>query len=156
MSLPFSVLYTVNEIDKGLSNTKSGKAGMDGIYPEFLKNLGPKAKKWLADFLSNIHSSGLIPKEWKVTKFIAILKPGKEITDPKSCWSIYEKLEQLLFQKLQLILEQLIPKEQARFRTSHNCCDQLLALTSYIEFSYRQKLKTAAVFIDLSSGYSVW
>uniref|UniRef100_H3ALS0 Endonuclease/exonuclease/phosphatase domain-containing protein n=1 Tax=Latimeria chalumnae TaxID=7897 RepID=H3ALS0_LATCH len=38
-----------------LTATKSGKAsGVDGIYPEFLKNLGPKGQIWLAKFAFNI------------------------------------------------------------------------------------------------------
>ncbi|CAM2112969.1 unnamed protein product [Caretta caretta] len=40
LSSPLSVPYTVDEVDKSLFNTKSGKlAGMDKKYSEFLKNL---------------------------------------------------------------------------------------------------------------------
>uniref|UniRef100_H3BFN7 Endonuclease/exonuclease/phosphatase domain-containing protein n=1 Tax=Latimeria chalumnae TaxID=7897 RepID=H3BFN7_LATCH len=38
--------FTLNELNAALSATKSGKAaGPDGVYPEFLKPLGPKAKR---------------------------------------------------------------------------------------------------------------
>uniref|UniRef100_H3AUT7 Endonuclease/exonuclease/phosphatase domain-containing protein n=1 Tax=Latimeria chalumnae TaxID=7897 RepID=H3AUT7_LATCH len=38
--------FTLNELNAALSATKSGKAvGPDGVYPEFLKALGPKAKR---------------------------------------------------------------------------------------------------------------
>uniref|UniRef100_H3B5Q2 Endonuclease/exonuclease/phosphatase domain-containing protein n=1 Tax=Latimeria chalumnae TaxID=7897 RepID=H3B5Q2_LATCH len=38
--------FTLNELNAALSATKSGKAaGPDSVYPEFLKALGPKAKR---------------------------------------------------------------------------------------------------------------
>uniref|UniRef100_H3A334 Endonuclease/exonuclease/phosphatase domain-containing protein n=1 Tax=Latimeria chalumnae TaxID=7897 RepID=H3A334_LATCH len=51
----FSTAFTTEEVNTVLTATKSGKAsGVDGIYPEFLKNLGPKGQIWLAKFASNI------------------------------------------------------------------------------------------------------
>ncbi|KAG4065990.1 hypothetical protein HA402_001237 [Bradysia odoriphaga] len=40
---------------------------------------------------------------------------------------------------------------------NRSCCDQVLALTSHIEYGFEKCLKTAVVFIDLSSAYdTVW
>lgn len=118
-SLHLSAPYTVDEVDKGVSNTKYRKvAEMNRICSDFLKNLGPKARRWLAHLFSYIHSSGIIPKEWKVVKIIAILKPGKETTDPKSYWPTpflsrcYKLWERLLIQRLQTMLENWSPKSR--------------------------------------------
>ena len=46
---PISVPYLVSDIDLALKTTKAGKAaGVDGIFSELLKNLGPLARTWLA------------------------------------------------------------------------------------------------------------
>ena len=57
---------------------KCGKApGYDNIHPEFLKNLGPRAREWLAIFLTRIISEKNLPKSWRIAKTVAIPKPGK-------------------------------------------------------------------------------
>jgi len=54
-------------------------------------------------------------------------------------------------------IEKVLPQEQARFRSHRNRCDQVIALTTHIKNGYDKKLKTAVVFIDLSSAYdTVW
>ena len=69
------------EVDAALKDIKCGKApGYDNIHPEFLKKLRPRAKKWLAIFLTRIISEKNLPKSWRITKTVAIPKPRK---DPK-------------------------------------------------------------------------
>ena len=66
-------------------------------------------------------------------------------------------LERLLLTRLAPIFESVMPPEQAGFRKKRNACDQVLALTSYIESEFQKKLKTGAVLIDLSAAYdTVW
>ena len=60
-------------------------------------------------------------------------------------------LERLLLTRLAPIVESVIPPEQAGFRKKRNTCDQVLALTSYIESGFQNTLKTGAVLIDLSA-----
>jgi hypothetical protein len=46
---------------------------------------------------------------------------------------------------------------QAGFRNGRNCCEQGLALTTFIENGFQVKEKSGAVFLDLSSFYdTVW
>ena len=94
---------------------------------------------------------------------IAIRKPGNPIDEPTSYRPIsllcycYKLLERLLLTRLAPIFESVIPPEQAGFRKKRNTCDQVLALTSYIESGFQKKLKTGAVLIDLSAAYAtVW
>jgi hypothetical protein len=49
-----------------------------------MKNLGPIAKKWLLDLFKNITNTEQIPKIWRKSKIIALLKPGKTPDDPKN------------------------------------------------------------------------
>ena len=82
---PISVLYLVSDIDLALKTTKAGKAaGVDGIFPEFLKNLDPLTRTWLASMFTYCHSTGVVPSIWREAKTIAILKPRKPADRPES------------------------------------------------------------------------
>lgn len=151
---------TESEINDCLKATKQKKAaGTDNVLPEFLKELGPKGRKWLAKLFTNIINTGFLPVEWKETKVIAVLKPGKTPDDPKNYRPIsllctpYKLLERVLLMRLQPVLEPHLPDEQAGFRKNRNCTDQVLALTTHIEAGFQYKLKSGGVFIDLSSAY---
>uniref|UniRef100_H3BAS8 Reverse transcriptase domain-containing protein n=1 Tax=Latimeria chalumnae TaxID=7897 RepID=H3BAS8_LATCH len=104
------------EIDTALSATKGGKAaGVDGILLDFLKNLGPRGRDWLAAFFTKFFSSCKLPKIWRKSKVIAILKPGKPANDPKGCRPItllcttYKLLERTLLTRLTPYFEREIP-----------------------------------------------
>ena len=152
------------EMERALGAVKGGKAaGVDGIYPEMLKHLGPLAVKWLAGSLTDVMESARYPSEWKQAKVIAILKPGKPSHDPANYRPIsllcctFKLLERVLLTRLTPIIEPFIPVEQAGFRPSRDSSEQVLALTTFIEAGFERKEKTGALFIDLSAAYdSVW
>nr|XP_024215171.1 uncharacterized protein LOC112210333 [Halyomorpha halys] len=74
---PFSKL----ELDVALSKLKMGKsAGPDGLLPEFLKNLGEKAKDILLRFI-NFTWKSHVPAQWKKAEVLPILKNGKPADD---------------------------------------------------------------------------
>ena len=100
---------------------------------EQLKNLGPKAHKWL-------HTMHNIPKIWRQSKIIAILKPGKDSAIPKNYRPIsllghtYKLYERLILNRVSPLLEQQhLIKEQAGFRPGKSCTSQLLNLTQHID-----------------------
>jgi hypothetical protein len=107
---------------------------------------------------SNIPNSVCTP-----AKVISILKPGKPANEassyrPISLLSVCHKfLEKLIYNRISPIIEENLPIEQAGFRPNRNCCDQVLALTSYIESGFQKRLKTGVVFVDLTAAYdTVW
>jgi len=54
-------------------------------------------------------------------------------------------------------LEHTIPMEQAGFRSGRNLCEVVLALTTYVKNCFQNKIKSGAVFLDLSAAYdTVW
>jgi hypothetical protein len=156
--------FSFEELKSAIGSTKIRKAaGFDGIFPEFFKHLGPFALRWLLSFFNNILESGCIPKEFKKSKVIAILKPGKPADQassyrPISLLSVtYKILERLLYQRIYPEIEKSLPIEQAGFRQNRNCCDQVLALTTHIEVGFQNKLKTGVAFVDLTAAYdTVW
>jgi hypothetical protein len=115
------------------------------------------------DIRKKISLIGKIPAEFKKAKVIAILKPGKPANEassyrPISLLSVCHKfLEKLIYNRISPIIEENLPIEQAGFRPNRNCCDQVLALTSYIESGFQKRLKTGVVFVDLTAAYdTVW
>jgi len=58
--------------------------GKNKIHQEFLHNLGPKARVWLAKVLYAVFESGKIPKNWKTSNIVEFLKLGKATDDPAS------------------------------------------------------------------------
>ena len=115
--------FTAEEVMEALSHTKSGTAmGYDNIAPEFLKHLGPRGVAWLASFLSRITLERNMPRIWRQSKVIAILKPGK---DPHSASSYrpisllsvcFKLLERLILRRLTPDVEEILSPDQAGFR----------------------------------------
>jgi hypothetical protein len=100
-----------------------------GILPEFFKNLGPRSINWIAKLINKIKNINVLPRLWRETKVIAILKLNKEAMDPKNYHPIsllstmYKLFERLLLNHLQPLLEESLPVEQAGFRKNRSCCD---------------------------------
>ena len=113
--------------------------------------------------MTNIIDTATYPHHWRKAKVIAILKPGKPADDPASYRPIsllcclYKLLERITLTRLTPFLDPLISNEQAGFRQKRSTAEQVIALTSYIEAGYENRLKTGAVLIDLSAAYdTVW
>ena len=97
------------------------------------------------------------------SKFIALPKPGKDLHHaasdrPISLLSVsFKILERLIFQRISPEVEVILQVQQAGFRTGRSTCDQVLALTTFIENGFQKQLKSGAVFLDLSAAYNtVW
>ena len=73
--------FTEEEYRKGIVTLKNNKAaGIDDILVEQLKHLGPRAHRWLHLMLNTCFTGfteNKIPKVWRQSRIIAILKPGK-------------------------------------------------------------------------------
>nr|CAB3266991.1 reverse transcriptase [Phallusia mammillata] len=154
----------MSELKESLKQTKASKAaGIDGIYPEMLKHLGNNSLQWLRTALTDIIQTGKLPKDWKIAKVIAILKPGKDPTNPSSYRPIsllcctYKVLERIILARITPLVEPFLPSEQSGFRKHRCTSEQVLALTSHIETGYELKNTTGAIFVDLSAAYdTVW
>ena len=74
--------FSEEEYRKGIAALKYNKAAcIDDVLVEQLNNIGPRAHKWLQTMLSRCLTENKIPKLWRQSKIIAILKPGKDAID---------------------------------------------------------------------------
>ena len=139
--------FTMEELMKGIKILENNKAaGLDDMLCEQIKHLVPKAMVWLKEMMNNILVSKKFPKLWHRSKVIAILKPGKGSSLPKTYRPIsllchmYKLLERMILNCLNPITEHTIIKEHAGFRDGKSCTSQLLNLTQYIEDGYEKSL----------------
>ena len=75
--------FCEEEYRKSILALKYKAAGRDDVLVEQPKNLGPRAHKWLLTMLSKYLTENKIPKLWRQSKIIAILKPGKDSATAK-------------------------------------------------------------------------
>ena len=148
------------EFTAALQHLKSGKApGPDSICPEFILHAGAALKSWLREFLSSCWRRLKIPKIWRRVLVVAITKPAKPVGYPKSYRPIsmlcvpYKILERLIYARVELLIDPLLPKEQVGFQRGKSTVDQVVLLTQNIEDSFEAKKKACAVFINLTAAY---
>ena len=152
--------FLKEELLKGINALKNNKAaGLDDMLCEQIKHFGPATLQWLLKMMNNILETQKFPKIWRKSKVIAILKPGKDSTQPKSYRPIsllchtYKLFERMMLNRLNLHIDQELIKQQAGFRSGKSTTGQLLNLTQHIEDGYEQGTITGAVFVDISAVY---
>ena len=153
-------LLTMEELSKGISSLKPGKAiGLDKISTEQLMNFGPAAKKWLLELFNYCLSTHKLPKIWKKAHVMALLKPGKGPSIPKNfrpisilCHS-YKLFERLILNRIGPVVDDILIPEQAGFRPGKSTTSHVLNLTKFIEDGFEQEKITGVVFVDLSTAY---
>ena len=104
--------FSEEEYRKGIAALNNNKAaGIDDILVEKQRNLVPKAHKWLHTMLNTCFIENKIPKIWRQSKIIAILKPRKDSTIPKNYIEIsllchtYKLYERYILSRVSPLLE---------------------------------------------------
>ena len=74
--------FTGEEYRKGIATLKNIKAArIDDVLVEQLKHLGPRAHRCLHSMLNTCFTEKTIPKVWRQSRMIAILKPRERRFD---------------------------------------------------------------------------
>ncbi|KAL4100995.1 hypothetical protein QTP88_021016 [Uroleucon formosanum] len=152
--------FEEDELNIAIETMKLRKtAGLDNIFVEQIRNFGPKAKRWILALYNEIRNRKNIPKIWRKTKIIALLKPGKYTDDPKNYRPIsllchtYKLFERMLLNRLVPFVDSTLIKEQAGFRPGKSCTGQILNLTQTIANGFENKKVTGVALIDLTAAY---
>ena len=144
--------FTAQEFSNGIAALENGKAiGLDGIFTEELKHFDQQAKKWLLELFNRCTETNCIPKIWWKSCVIALPKPGKDLSLPKSFRPIsllchlYKMFERLLLGRFTPVVEPKIIPQQAGFCEGKLTTGQLLNLTQHIKDDFEKKLVMGAV-----------
>ena len=120
--------FTEEEYKKDIATLKTKKeADIDDVLVEQLKNLGPRAHRWLHSMINGSLTENRILKVWRPSKIIAILKLGKDSGIPKSYRPIsllchmYKLYEPLILNRIAPSVDRHLIKEQAAFRPGNSC-----------------------------------
>ena len=158
--------FTIQELQDACRRLRTKKSpGKDGITNEMIKNLGSYAQQKLLDVFNQSWNTGNFPAKWKEAILIPILKKGKDKNRkdsyrPISLLSCLSKtMERMVNKRLQNHLERngLISQTQSGFRKNRSTEDQVAFLAQEVENAFQEKMKTIAVFFDLTKAFDkVW
>ena len=113
------------EVENVIKNIKKGKApGTDNITSDILKIGGTHTLKQLTKLYNLILLEKKIPEAWDVAKIILLFKKGErdEIKNyrPISLLSqLYKVFTKIIQKRIERILDENLPREQAGFRKSY-------------------------------------
>ncbi|KAI5734992.1 hypothetical protein M8J77_012906 [Diaphorina citri] len=79
---PFVIGEYLSAVNLFMKNGKA--AGLDDIRTEQIKHFGPVTNKWVLDLMNNCIEADQIPKTWRKTRVVALLKPGKDPNEAKN------------------------------------------------------------------------
>ncbi|KAI9565067.1 putative R-directed D polymerase from mobile element jockey-like [Daphnia sinensis] len=156
---------TSEELERALPKSKSKAMGPDLIHNEMIRNLSSPNKLHLLHLFNGLLTNAHVPKLWKQSIVIPLLKPGKPRENPTSyrpvsltsCLS--KTMERIIANRLHWLLETKgkINKIQAGLRRGCSTMDHIIQLETNIVTSFSQKKSTVAVFLDIKKAYdSIW
>ena len=138
--------FSPREFAGALHHLKPGEAsGPDSISAELVIHAGTGLKIWLRGLFSSCLRQLKIPKVWKKAQIVAIPKPSKSVEDPKSYRPIsllcvpYKILKRLIYNRVEPIVDSLLPKKQAGFRHGKSTVNQVFCLRKTLRILLRQK-----------------
>ena len=159
----FDYDFAINELQNSLKHLKNGKAvGHDEVLTEKFKNFGSVTMQWALQWVLNLLNACArthrFPKLWRQARVVALLKPGKDQSSPKSFRPIsrlchlYKLYERLILNRLSPIIEHVIIPQQAGFRPGKSHTAQVLNLSQHIEDGIETEKITDIVLVDLSAA----
>ena len=162
IDIDINMKFTMRELEETLKQLEIGKStGQDQIENSMLKHLPPITKQYLLDLYNKLWTEHSFPKEWKTSIILPILKPGKEMTNPKnyrpisltSC--VCKLLERIVNNRLMWFLEktQNLSPQQFGFRQGRNTIDPIAAITTDILNGFKQNKTTTAIFFDFEKAF---
>ncbi|GFT02567.1 reverse transcriptase domain-containing protein [Trichonephila clavipes] len=144
----FTIPFLMEELEAAIANMNPGKApGPDVIFGRMVQHFGNLTKKERLEIFSLSWATGKLPKIWKLSTVILILKPNKNASEcknyrPISLTSTLCKLmERVIHRRLMnwLIENKKLHFYQTAFRTHHSTTDQLFYLNQSIIDGFQEK-----------------
>ncbi|KAL7295758.1 hypothetical protein TKK_0011101 [Trichogramma kaykai] len=157
---------SLHEIQSLIGNLKNRKSpGYDGINGRTIKELPPKAVRYLTILINACLRLKYFPSQWKFAQIILFPKPGKSPEQstsnrPISLLPICSKLcEKVILSRRKPILQdrKLIPEHQFGFRENHSTIEQVNRIVVNIRKAFERKQYCSAIFLDVAQAFDkVW
>ncbi|GFV10431.1 reverse transcriptase domain-containing protein [Trichonephila clavipes] len=144
----FTIPFLMEELVAAIAKMNPGKApGPDVIFGRMVQHFKNLAKKELLEIFNLSWATGKLPKIWKLSTVIQILKLNKNASEcknyrPISLTSTLCKLmERVIYRRLMnwLIENKKLHFYQTVFRTHHSTTDQLFYLSQSIIDGFQEK-----------------
>ena len=150
---------TVEELNAAIKKMKNGKSGgKDGMVNEFIKYAKEEFKRKLVDHFNQVLDSGVTPKYWNIGIVFPIFKGGNEKVvanyRPITILPVIGKVfDAIINRRLVNHTKEKISPNQAGFRNSHRCADQILIMKEVLLKQKHLKKDLFAVYIDVKAAY---
>ena len=165
----YEVEITGEELERVIGETSTNKAPGDDTIPyDIIRQLGPKAKKYILHMYNRIWNGESIPQRWRTAVIKPLLKEGKDPKSPGSWRPIAltaclgKILEKTIADRLSSFMEsnQLLNENQAGFRKERCTTDQVHKLVQMASDKMHENddgTATIVTFFDFSRAYDkVW
>jgi len=146
-------------VERAVKRLKSGKsAGIDDIQPELLKNGGRELIKSLTCLCNMTWSTGEVPRDWRDGIIIPIPKKGN-LGDCNNWRGITllsipgKVLASIVLSRIQEATDGVLRQQQAGFRKSRSCIDQIFTLRQIIERCVAGNTNILINFIDFRKAF---
>lgn len=161
--LPYNCDFTLNDLDRALSESKKTAPGYDSISYSMILNAPSVFKEKLLELYNILWNQGTYPDQWKQAIVIPILKENKDPLLPASyrpislTCCIGKILERMVSKRLMWLLEvqELISPCQSGFRKGRSTLDNLVFLENEIKSSLNKREHATAVFFDLEKAFDM-
>jgi ribonuclease HI len=136
----------------------TGKAcGMDNIFAEQLRQLGPTAAALLKRIVAKSVLTGVVPKAWREGETVPLCKPNKDPSElasfrPVTLTSHIAKLCELIV-KRRIQYDVKLEDSQSGFRAACSTADQILRVISEAKAAMDAGLAYAAILFDYSKAF---
>lgn len=160
-NINFDQKITTDLVQNKINSLKKSAAGIDEINNVLLRSLPRAVIEILTDIFNDIIEKRKIPFEWKITKVIAIQKPGRPVNDAlgKRPISIFSKVRRLFESCFLENLDRWAENEnklsvsQYGFRKGKSTRDCVANLIADIKIAWKEKKIVGAVILDISAAY---
>ncbi|WKY12022.1 hypothetical protein Q1695_003521 [Nippostrongylus brasiliensis] len=148
-----------SEVAYAIRRMKPGTApGPDGISADLLRAVGSALCSLLTKHFNHYIHLGRIPNVWKESRTVLIFKKGQreDIGNyrPISLLSVvYKIFTRILLNRMERILDDNQPVEQAGFRKNFSCMDQIQTVAQLIERSREYHTPLVLVFVDYRKAF---
>ena len=157
-------MHEINDAISSLAN-KTSSVGLDAISNEMIKHLPANFICFLKEIFQKIWSEGVMPRIWKQSVIIPILKHGHSASAASSYRPIAltshvaKLMEKIVLNRLIHFCNKngIIPNNQAGFQKGRSAIDHVVKLTTQIKHQFARRKSVLATFFDVKKAFdSVW